>query len=410
MTVHKRFVFLPAMILLMRVLEDPRGMSLHSASASDQASPSVTKSTPRVDLRKLFQQGQTALQEGDLATAESAFRQVLAIDPRAGGAYANLGVIKMRRKEWDQAISLLRKAEKLEPRITGIRLNIGLVEYRRANYAQAIPPLESVVKEQPESTQARYLLGLCYTFVQKYADAVQTLDPLWAQMSGQFVYLYVLGNAAHFSGHEVLDRKAMARLVEIGSDTPEFHLMMGKALLNHDDDQRALEELQRAAAGNPQLPFLHFHMGLVYRRLGQSELAEREFLKDIELEPDVGYNYEQLGKLYLHLGRDAEAEQAFQQALKQEPRLPSSLVELAKIHLRRGDLGLAIKEADAAKGLSPESQSVRFVRGQILQRTGRTKEAKAEFDSARKLMAAGVERERSRKEEPVPDPDIALQP
>jgi len=36
-------------------------------------------------------------------------------------AYANLGVIAMRRKEWDRAIALLRKAEKLEPRMAGIR-------------------------------------------------------------------------------------------------------------------------------------------------------------------------------------------------------------------------------------------------------------------------------------------------
>jgi len=64
-----------------------------------------------------FAKGQIALQSGDLDAAEAAFRQVLAADPRAGSAYANLGVIATRRKDWDHAIMLLQKAKKLEPRM-----------------------------------------------------------------------------------------------------------------------------------------------------------------------------------------------------------------------------------------------------------------------------------------------------
>jgi len=79
-------------------------------------------------------------------------------------------------------------------------------------------------------------------------------------MSDQFIYLYVLGNAAYHSGNRAVDEKALGRLMEVGSDTPEFHLLMGKALLNRNDDQRALEELQKAARANPNLPFLHFHL------------------------------------------------------------------------------------------------------------------------------------------------------
>src|SRR5580658_2510212 len=113
------------------------------------------------DPRVSFAHGQAALQTGDLATAEAAFRRVLAVDPQAGAAYANLGVIAMRRKDWDHALLLLQKAEKLEPNMAGIRLNIGLVKYRRGDYAGAVSPLASVVREQPDSQQARYLLGLC---------------------------------------------------------------------------------------------------------------------------------------------------------------------------------------------------------------------------------------------------------
>jgi cytochrome c-type biogenesis protein CcmH/NrfG len=153
----------------------------------------------------------------------------MAADRRAGAAYANLGVIAMRRKDWDHALSLLQRAAKLEPKMAGVRLDIGLVNYRRGDYAGAIAPLASVVRDQPDSQQARYLLGLCNVFTERYADAVTALEPLWVQQSSDFMYLYVLGIAAHNADRKELDEKALSRLLEVGGEKPEFHLILGKA-------------------------------------------------------------------------------------------------------------------------------------------------------------------------------------
>ena len=78
------------------------------------------------DPQTWFQKGQTALQSGDLDAAEKAFRQVLVADPNAGAAFANLGVISMRRKDWDVALRNLKKAERLSPERASWR--IGTVE------------------------------------------------------------------------------------------------------------------------------------------------------------------------------------------------------------------------------------------------------------------------------------------
>src|SRR5262249_10723010 len=106
--------------------------------------------------QKLFAEGETALAKGDLDAAERAFRRVLTLKPGLAGAYANLGVIEMRRKHWEQALVNLQEAEKLDPQVVGIRLDVGLVYYRQGDYRHAIPPLESVVEDLPDSVQARY--------------------------------------------------------------------------------------------------------------------------------------------------------------------------------------------------------------------------------------------------------------
>src|SRR6266446_1132643 len=184
--------------------------------SASQARDAASNGSAIADLQKTFAEGEAALQRGKLDDAEAAFRKVLAADPRAGAAYANLGVIAMRRKDWDHALSLLQKAERLEPKMAGIRLDIGLVKYRSADYAGAIAPLASVIRDQPESQQARYLLGLCDVFTEHYADAVAALEPLWSRQSNDFMYLYVLGIAAHNANQKELDEKALSRLVEIG--------------------------------------------------------------------------------------------------------------------------------------------------------------------------------------------------
>src|SRR5436305_3937932 len=90
--------------------------------------------------QKLFAAGEAALRENKLDEAERNFRAVLAVDPGVAGAYANLGVIHMRRKQWTPALEMLHKAEKLAPTVAGIRLNIGLVYFRQSNFSAAIKP------------------------------------------------------------------------------------------------------------------------------------------------------------------------------------------------------------------------------------------------------------------------------
>jgi Flp pilus assembly protein TadD len=109
--------------------------------------------------QQLFHEGETALQKNQLEIAERSFRSVLALDPQSAGAYANLGVIYMRRRQWPQALEMLHKGERLAPQVPGIRLNTGLVYYRQNDFRSAIVPFESVVHDVPDSYQARHLLG-----------------------------------------------------------------------------------------------------------------------------------------------------------------------------------------------------------------------------------------------------------
>ena len=389
------------------------GWPSSEAPKEKQSASTPNTASPRIDPRTWFAKGQAALQAGDLDSAEVAFRKVLVVDPQAGSAYANLGVIAIRRKNWDHAITLLHKAEKLEPKMAGIRLNIGIVEYRRGNYAAAIAPLSTVLRDQPDSQQARYLLGLCQVFTKKFAEAVTVLEPLWSEKSNDVLYLYLIDIAAVESGQKELDEKILSRMVVVGGGTPEFHLIMGKAFLNRYEVAEGKAELERAAEGNPDLPFLHLNLGITYMRMGDNERAEAEFRRDIALEPDLADNYEQLGILYSRMQRDEDAEKSFREALKRDARSAGAYLGLAKLYQKQNKPETGLKMIDAALRLSPDIHGGHFLRGRILTQLGRREEARVEFAAAQKGMQGKLDKEREAQDEdrvPVPNPELTSQP
>src|SRR4029077_291861 len=72
------------------------GAGFQAADARQQESASVS-SIP--DPEQIFRRGEEALRKGDHEQAEHNFKQVVVLNPQVAGAYANLGVIYMRRKQ-----------------------------------------------------------------------------------------------------------------------------------------------------------------------------------------------------------------------------------------------------------------------------------------------------------------------
>ena len=397
-------------------------LTVSSAAANAAPSPqSATTEKARIgasapiltqeNIAKIFQRGQDALTHGELDEAEHDFRQVLLIDPQSGGAFANLGVVYMRRKQWAKALELLHEAEIRRPELAGIRLNIGLAYYRQNEFLKAIPPFESVVKAQPDAQQPRYLLGLCYFFAERWADAAATLEPLWATESAHLPYLYVLSNAAHRAGQKDLDDRATAQLIKLGDGSPEYRLFVGKYHLNLEQYDLALAEFQKAAEVNPSLPFVHFNLGLTYLKKQDYERARDEFLRDAAIEPDLALNYDELGDVYSLMEQDANAEKNYREALRRDPKLINSHLGLAKIYQREQKYSQALAEGDAAGKLDPARTDIHYLRGQVLVHMGRKAEGKKELETAVRLdNERRSAREKQVETGTLPSPEVLLDP
>ncbi len=101
----------------------------------------------------------------------------------------------------------------------------------------------------------------------------------------------------------------------------------------------------------------------------------------------------------------------FRKALRLDAKLSSSDFQLARVCLREQKYKEALAAIDVAKKLSPESESVYYVRGQILQHLGRTQEARAEMQKFTEMSNASREKRHQELEPgPVPDTELTREP
>ncbi len=371
------------------------------ATQTSNASPAESA------LRQTYEEGQQALSENRLADAEKAFHQVLALNPQDAGAYVNLGVIAMRRKQWEAALRNLKQGERLAPGVPGVRLNIGLTYYSEGDYTAAGEAFESVIHDDPTSVQAHYLLGMCYFFQGVYAQTVEQFEPLWDTQSRNLAYLYVLAVAADQTGQHETEERAARQLGEVGENTPTLHLLVGKADLQRSENNQALDELTQAARLDPKLPFVHFYLGIAYRRQNQFGEARTQFLEDLKIDPQVAYTYDELGAVCDHMQQTNEAETYYRKALQLNPRLTSSLYGLAKIRIARHQYEDALRALESAQKLDPQSASVHYLKAKALEGLGRRDQAQNELATVarmQKTVRDNLERQISGVQ--IPNPDL----
>ncbi|HLH02972.1 MAG TPA: tetratricopeptide repeat protein [Bryobacteraceae bacterium] len=333
----------------------------------------------------IFSQAQTALNQGDLTTAEQDFRAVLKLEPNSLPARANLGVVYMRRHDWTRALDEFRIAGQLAPGNPGIALNKGLIYFHQENYRAAIPEFKNVLAANPSSEQARYLLGLCDFALEQYPSALADLTPLWESESSKLPYLYMLALSANKASDPQLEQQALEQMYRVGHDTAEYHLFLGRAWLARQRDDEAIRELQEALKLNPRLPFAHYTIGDIYAKAGKYQQAVAELTADAAIEPDLALDYEELGDVYAKLDRPADAERAYFAALKIDRHSARSDFGLAKIYKAQGSLTAALEKLDDAEKLSPESASLHYLRAQVLAALNRHPEAKSEFAESARL-------------------------
>ncbi len=231
----------------------PQTLQASSSQPSDHSSELKLSNLERVQIEMYDAKGDVLSQQGDLSSAQAAYRAALVLQPNLPWVIAKLGRIYERTEQWREAIALYQQAIEHQPQQPQFYLRLAQVLRRTNQGAAAIEAQYTALKLNPKLANAtgHYAVGNGLLQLSKPSEAIAC-------------YLQALA----FAPQEAT-----------------YALAIADVWLAQQQWSTAEPYYRRAISLDKTLAKAHEGLGLCFNHLGQEEEAERCFLKAIALSP-----------------------------------------------------------------------------------------------------------------------------
>lgn len=135
--------------------------------------------------------------------------------------------------------------------------------------------------------------------------------------------------------------------------TTAYYIEQGTSAIKEKEYDRAIDNLSRALALNPDNPGALNLLGMARFFKKDYRIAEANFTKAIALSPFYASAFNNLGNLYFMTGRPEKAEALLKKALEISPRLASACYSLGALLLQVGRTDEAIVYLSRGLDLDP---------------------------------------------------------
>jgi O-antigen biosynthesis protein len=237
--------------------------------------------------RILLQLAQAQLMAQRLESSLQTLERLCKIAPQDTDALKLQGdVLYLLGREQDAEKALLT-ALQIDPKHTASRYALARIYYQQSRFSEAVASFRAVIEQEPNHYRAHDNLALGYAALHRDADAIRHfLKALDLVHKDHPEYDTVYANAANFFLEREQYQKAFQLAAEAAKRNPNSarnFFLTGKALVKLDKHDLSLKWFKEAAELDATYTEPHYWLAQVYRRLGQTEDANRELEKFKEL-------------------------------------------------------------------------------------------------------------------------------
>ena len=286
--------------------------------------------------------------QGRFAEAATAYRRVLAVEPRNADVLHSLGVALAKMGLPQDAVGCLAAAVQIQPRNFAWQINLGSALSALGRHPEAVACYERASALKPDLAAAHRGRGLALLRIGRFEDAASSLE----------------------------------RALRLAPDDANAHADLGVAFERVGRRQEALRCLRRATQLNAHHADAHHNLGLIEASLGNFTAALASLDRTLALQPNRPAVDADRGNVLLSLGRPAEAVASYDRAIAIAPELFDTHFYrgLALLQLER--LEECIAAFDRALTLNPDAAEAHNNRGVALARLDRPDAALESFKSA----------------------------
>ncbi|ACV68147.1 tetratricopeptide repeat protein [Desulfohalobium retbaense] len=390
---------------------------------------------PEREPEHLFFLGQAQAGLGLLQKASDNLQSAVDKAPQMAKAWAELGYIRERQKDYPAAITAYTRLSELQPDnqevlIRLIELHLELNNPDKAQtLAESGPGTESfrlrcvdvflqngfytparamldTIRESADFSPKTYLYEALYWY-QKERNPARAIEALRQIPASAPFY----NQSLHFLGQMHLERDQPEQAVQVARkgkatfpDIPDFWLLHSNALRRQDKPQKALEVINDALEKWPEDTDLLYQKGLLAEALDQSDTAMASMEQIISLDPEHADALNFVGYSLAEQGRELDrALVLIKNAVELRPENGYILDSLAWVYYQKGNYAKAWDIIQEAVQLSTEDPTIWEHYGDIAAKLQKTKEARRGY---RKAIELGAEDQTSidKKLQTLPEP------
>ncbi len=270
----------------------------------------------------LFAAAVAVHQSGDLAAAEAAYRDLLRAVPNYAAALSNLGAIRAKFGDEDEAVRLYQLALAARPNFPDALFNLGNIHRRAGRLAEAGELFRLCTQAAPDHAPAHFNFGVVAAQFNMYAEAEAAFRRV-TEIEGKVGRAHLrLGEALHRLGRPADGVPPLRAYAEAFPDDPAGPFQLALALAAAGQAADAVGLLQTLLRNTPNDADAHNALGLAQASLGRQDDAVHHFERAVSLKPELAEAWSNLAVCLAEQGRTDEAIDALRKALEVRPDAP----------------------------------------------------------------------------------------
>lgn len=223
---------------------------------------------------------------GNLAAAETTYRDAVARFPTNAAAYWRLGAMLALERRYADALEALNKAEQMTPNDPRVLRDISLVLLREGKIPESLKEAQRLVALDPKSIDSRFYLAGLY---QDSGDTGHAMELYRAILADNPDYVYALNNLAELltdRGNAAEALPMARRAVTLMPNSAVVADTLGWTLLKAGKNPEALSELKRAAELAPTNAETLYRLAVAQDATGNPAMARATAAKALAISTD----------------------------------------------------------------------------------------------------------------------------
>lgn len=237
--------------------------------------------------------------------AEKDYKKVLALNPYHSTANNNLGELYEKLNRYEEALECYTKQLQIEED-DYYYINRAWCYMRLYRYSEAERDFNTIIQANPQNLYAYNGMGKMYMQQKNYEKALEYFKIL-LDIDNTDYSKYTYDNIYDCYKklkEDKLAEKYITEAIEKYPNDESFYLTRGLFYSNHNENEKALEDYEKAISINPKYSYAYNNMGIVYCDMKQYEKAIMFYEKALKFKPNNDKANENIADIYLYYLKD----------------------------------------------------------------------------------------------------------